>query len=157
MKGVTGYMGGGSQDGRGHNGVLERCEDHCEHGRPQQNRNSHWRTKGSLRGQGEGSLVKEAERPLRREPWLSGSLGLRLGALGMWGLHHPSTHWLGLAPEASRNFAAELWPNSTKRKSPVCPAECSPSTWITEGQQGLGLSQSSWGLPGNTVANSLHL
>lgn len=57
-----------------------------------------------------------------------------------WGHRHRSTHWLGLAPKVSKSCTAELWPSSAERKSPVCPAEFSPSTWTTEGQQGLGLS-----------------
>lgn len=52
------------------------------------------------------------------------------------------THWLGLAPKASRSCTAELWPSSADRKSPVCPAEFSPSTWTAEGHRGLALSPS---------------
>lgn len=63
-----------------------------------------------------------------------GICGLRV--LGYWNL---STHWLGLAPKASRRRTVEVWPSSADRKSPVCPAEFSPSTWTTEGQQSLNL------------------
>lgn len=75
---------------------------------------------------------------LGRKAWLSGSLGLR--PRGAVGHRRRSTHWLGLAPKVSKSCTAELWPSSAERKSPVCPAEFSPSTWTTEGQQGSGLS-----------------
>lgn len=85
-----------------------------------------------------------------------GSLGLRLRPLGAREHRHRSTHWLGLAPKDSKSCTAELWPSSAERKSPVCPAEFSPSTWTTEGQQGLGLSPEAevLGLLCHTSANS---
>lgn len=52
-----------------------------------------------------------------------------------WGTGELSTHWLGLAPKVSRRRTAEVWPRSADRKSAVCPAEFSPSTWTTEGQK----------------------
>lgn len=86
-----------------------------------QNENSHWGVRRD----------PEAREGTRR--W-KGLCALRV--LGYWGL---STHWLGLAPEASRSRTIEVWPSSADRKSPVCPAEFSPSTWTTEGHQSLKL------------------
>lgn len=45
-----------------------------------------------------------------------------------------------------------MWPSSADRKSPVCPAEFSPSTWTTEGQAKSkpALTPDSWKSPATT-------
>lgn len=71
------------------------------------------------------------------------ALALRLSGAQTWapgdgGHHWLASHWLGLAPKASRSCMAEPWPSSAERKSAVCPSGFSPSTWTPKGRAGLG-------------------